>query len=377
LLTLHRGMRYLWQHIISITGEYDGRLPLVHYLKHYCKQYPKLGSRDRRMLNTIIYSWYRGSKGLGAEHALPTETAIKSCLAACGVNMAEYERIFTDTQVPIIPVNTDLLFPGQAALSDGITRADWLQSMLHQPDLFIRVRKNEKLIFRKLNDNNIHYSVVYPGCIQLPNGTAVDKLLPPDCYVVQDASSQETGSLFHPAAGDRWYDCCSGAGGKSLLLIDKGVQISLTVSDKRATILHNLGERFRVYGHPQPTAIVADASDKEDLVKKLGTQQFDYIICDVPCTGSGTWARTPEQLFFFNPAAIGQFSTLQQQIATNVASFLKPGGSLVYITCSIFREENDTVINAISATTGLAIQEQRLINGIARRSDSMFAAVLR
>lgn len=370
-------MRYLWQHINKITADYDGSLPLVHYLKHYCKQYPKLGSRDRRMLSTIIYCWYRCSKGLGPEHTQPNETTIKSCLAACGVNLAEYERAFTDVDTLILPVNTNLLFPGQVELSHGITRETWLNSMLHQPDLFIRIRKNEKQICRTLDHNYIDYSFVHPGCLRLPNGTAVDKLLPPDSYVVQDASSQETGTLFHPNTGDKWYDCCSGAGGKSLLLMDKGVQVALTVSDKRASILHNLGERFRLYGHPRPTAVVADASDQAELNGKLGSQKFDHIICDVPCTGSGTWARTPEQLYFFQPASISQFSALQQRIATNVASFLKPGGSLVYITCSVFREENEMAISTVSASTGLAVQEQRLINGIARRSDSMFAAVLR
>lgn len=311
------------------------------------------------------------------KEAEPTETAIKSCLTACGVNLAEYERIFTDPDTPTAPVNADLFFTEQVELSDGVAREDWLTSMLHQPDLFIRIRKNEKQICRTLDNNNIDYSFVRPGCMQLANGTAVDKLLSPDCYVVQDASSQATGDLIRPLAGESWYDCCSGAGGKSLLLMDKGVQVALTVSDKRASILHNLGERFRLYGHPRPTAVVADASNHAELNGKLGSQKFDHIISDVPCTGSGTWARTPEQLYFFDAATISKFSALQQQIAGNVATFLKPGGCLVYITCSVFREENETAIAAIAAKTDLKVQEQRLINGIARRSDSMFAAVLR
>ncbi|MBX2904486.1 MAG: hypothetical protein KF744_00520 [Taibaiella sp.] len=368
-------MRYLWQHINSITANYDGSLPLVHYLKHYYKQFPKLGSRDRRMLSTIIYSWYRSAKAMGVAGTEHTEMAVRSCLVACGVDLAPFERLLPDVQAPA-SVDTELLLPSQPVMSTGIDRRAWLGSMLHQPDLFIRVRKNKKQLCLLLEQHGIPYSFTSDACLRLPNGAAVDKILPADSYVVQDASSQETGNYFQPAAGQQWYDCCSGAGGKSLLLMDKGIKVNLTVSDKRASILHNLGERFRLYGHRQPTSIVADASDTLALTRSLGDRKFDNIICDVPCSGSGTWARTPEQLYFFDPASIDQFSTLQCQIATNVSNYLKPGGSLIYITCSVFRQENEQVVESVARTTGLTLKSSRLINGIERRSDSMFIAVL-
>ena len=369
-------MRYLWQPISGIISGYDGSLPLVHYLKHYYKQHPKLGSRDRRMLSTIVYSWYRCSKGLGEAGKTPGEEAVKSCLAAGSADLDAYERIFSATGIPIQTVKTDLLLPAGIAMSMGTERSEWLSSMLRQPDLFIRIRKNKEQLCHILADNNIPYTLLSPTCLQLPNGAAIDKQLPADSYVVQDASSQETGNYFHPTAGEQWYDCCCGAGGKSLLLMDKGVKVDLTVSDKRASILHNLGERFRLYGHKQPAAIVADASDEAILARSLGHRKFDHIICDVPCSGSGTWARTPEQLYFFDVSSVDRFSALQQKIAVNAAKFLKPGGSLIYITCSVFSQENEQVAEAVARATGLAVKEMKLINGIARRSDSMFAAVL-
>lgn len=369
-------MRYLWQHINSITANYDGSLPLVHYLKHYYKQFPKLGSRDRRMLSTIIYSWYRCAKALGAAGTGPTEMTVKSCLAACGVDLAPFARLLPDTQAPFTAVDTDMLLPSAPEMSAGIDCGAWLASMLHQPDLFIRVRKNKKQLCTLLDQHGIPYAFTSDTCMQLPNGAAVDKILPADSYVVQDASSQETVNFFHPATGEQWYDCCSGAGGKSLLLMDKGVKVDLTVSDKRASILHNLGERFRLYGHRQPTAIVTDVSDTLALTRSLENRKFDNIICDVPCSGSGTWARTPEQLYFFDPASIRQFSSLQCLIATNVSGFLKRGGTLTYITCSVFRQENEQVAESVASATGLSIKSSRLINGIERRSDSMFIAIL-
>lgn len=95
----------------------------------------------------------------------------------------------------------------------------------------------------------------------------------------------------------------------------------------------------------------------------------------MPCSGSGTWARTPEQLYFFEEKIVDTISTLQKQIATNVASYLKEGGKLFYITCSAFERENDEVVRHILENTNLKPEQQQLINGIGNKADSMFIAV--
>ncbi len=110
------------------------------------------------------------------------------------------------------------LFSYDIELSSGITKNEWLASMLTQPDLFIRIRKDKGKIISLLNGAKIPFTFVTEHCISLPNGAKIDALLPEDCYAVQDASSQQTGTFFHPKKNELWYDCCSGAGGKSLLL---------------------------------------------------------------------------------------------------------------------------------------------------------------
>lgn len=369
-------VQYLWQHINTILETYDGTMPLVHFLKHYLRQHPKLGSRDRRMISTIAYSWYRCAKGLPSSAAEDRATAIASCLALCGADMSQYSRLLGEptTEEPIFDI--ERIFPYDIPLSAGIGREGWLRSMLTQPDLFIRLRDDGGKVMAALDKAGIIYTRIGDSCLALPNGTAADKLLPPASYVVQDASSQETGIYFNPRTGERWYDCCSGAGGKSLLLMDKKVPVALTASDKRASILHNLTERFRLYGHKPPRTIVADAGNAAEMTDKLGAATFNHIICDVPCSGSGTWARTPEQMYFFDPGAVSRFASLQYQIATNATRRLERGGSLIYITCSVFRQENEDVAGRVAEATGLSIMHMGIINGIARRSDSMFVAVL-
>src|SRR5690606_25062975 len=122
---------------------------------------------------------------------------------------------------------------------------------------------------------------------------------------------------------------------------------------------------------------VLDASDEAATRNQLGDRRFDGIICDVPCTGSGTWARTPESCFYFDQAAIAAYAKKQQAILRNAGRYLKPDGRIVYITCSVFRAENEDVIESITAEGGLRIASAGLINGLPTGADALFAAELR
>jgi 16S rRNA (cytosine967-C5)-methyltransferase len=84
-------MKYIWQHISAILAQYDGGLPLAYYLKSYFKQYPILGSRDRKLISSMAYSWYRCSKGFGlwpADYTL--EDKIGMCLLQCGAALPSF-----------------------------------------------------------------------------------------------------------------------------------------------------------------------------------------------------------------------------------------------------------------------------------------------
>ena len=166
-------------------------------------------------------------------------------------------------------------------------------------------------------------------------------------------------------------------GGKSLLLKDIEPLIDITATDTRSSVLNNLKERFRTYSHILPKTHKLNAASEQLLKEKLKDQLFDNIICDVPCTGSGTWARTPEQMYYFKQERLEELSALQKQIAENAATYLKQGGLMYYITCSVFEEENEKVVQHITASTNLKLERAELINGVSKKADSMFVAVLR
>ena len=104
---------------------------------------------------------------------------------------------------------------------------------------------------------------------------------------------------------------------------------------------------------------------------------FDGIIADVPCSGSGTWSRTPEMLTFFDEQELVKYTDRQKEIVTNVMPYLKPGGYLIYITCSVFKVENEDIVAHLSKLPQLELVKTALINGIANRSDSMFYALFK
>ncbi len=382
-------MRYILKHISDIIEQYNGDIPLTHFLKRYYKQHTKLGSRDRKILSEMTYCWYRCSKAV--LDIQDFEQKLYLCLF-----LSDTENSYAGNFLPIqwqegkqhslqekiailategILVDVEKINAYSGEFSYGIKKHEWSNSLLQQPSLFIRIRRDRQIVTKLLGEHGVPYHEISESCLSLPNGSSIDKFLPPALYVIQDASSQQTGNYFQVNSNEYWWDCCSGAGGKSLLLKDKERTVKLTVSDKRQTILHNLEERFALYGHKPDRAFTLDMSDASSIKKQMRGQLFDNIICDVPCSGSGTWARTPEQAYFFDQSDLSFLSELQYSIARNAAVYLKQGGTLYYITCSVFKSENENVVEKLKAD-GLKLKELTLINGIAQRADCLFIALL-
>jgi 16S rRNA (cytosine967-C5)-methyltransferase len=148
--------------------------------------------------------------------------------------------------------------------------------------------------------------------------------------------------------------------------------ISLTVSDIRPSIIANLKKRFREAGIGNYSSVVADITKNNNFKQDC----FDLVIADVPCTGSGTWSRTPEQLFYFEDNKIEEYASLQRKILENISTGVKKGGYLLYITCSVFQKENEQQV-AFLSQKGFEVLRQEVMTGYTVRADTMFAALLR
>jgi 16S rRNA (cytosine967-C5)-methyltransferase len=216
---------------------------------------------------------------------------------------------------------------------------------------------------------------VLPNALQLEQGVSLEKLnfVEKGFAEVQDLSSQKTMELIPAKSGERWYDACAASGGKSLMLMDAVEGVQLTVSDNRESILVNLKERFRRNGIRNYTSFVTDLTNWSS--EQPNAKLYDGIIADVPCSGSGTWSRSPEQMCYFNELKLKNYISLQDKITERLCALLKPGGKLVYITCSVFKLENEDRVEALEKNQGMKCLESKLYQGTDEGADTLFVAL--
>jgi len=347
-----------------------------------------MGSSDRRWATRHIYSFYRLGKAL---QSLTSEERLSIADFLCHDTLSLIvEKNLPDLKENItLPLaeklslvkakypNFDpkLVYPFHAELSTDIDKEAFFTSFFNQPDLFIRVAAEDaSTIVAALKDENIPVKAVSETALAIPNGTKLETILKEGSYQVQDLSSQHTGTYFKPNKWDKWWDCCAASGGKTLLLHSLEPVIELLVSDLRESVLLNLDERFRLAGIKKYHKKELDLLQNNDQV--LHHYQFDGIILDAPCTGSGTWGRTPEMLSFFDERKIKQFAAIQKGIVQNIVKYLKPGKPLIYITCSAFTEENEAVVQHMVDHLPLELEKMELVKGYENNADTMFVARL-
>jgi 16S rRNA (cytosine967-C5)-methyltransferase len=372
----------------QILNSYDGSLPLHRFLPAYFKQHKQMGSSDRRWATRHIYSFFRLGQALPALHA-EERLSIADFLCQDTLSLV-VEKNLPDLKESItLPLEEKLslikakyldfdleqVYPFHANLSDGVDKDGFFASFFKQPNLFIRVAAEDSAtIISKLTDENIAVKAISDTTLALPNGTKLETVLKEGSYQVQDLSSQHTGEYFKPNKWDKWWDCCAASGGKTLLLHSLEPVIDLLVTDLRESILLNLDERFRLAGIKKYHKKELDLLQNNDQV--LHHYQFDGIILDAPCTGSGTWGRTPEMLTFFEERKINQFAAIQKGIVQNIVKYLKPGKPLIYITCSAFSGENEAIVQHMIDTLPLELEKMELIKGYENNADTMFVARL-
>lgn len=346
-----------------------------------------MGSSDRRVNTRYCYNYFRLGNAF-ADLSLMERLVLAEFLCESQSGMVDELKPEWSKQIAQ-PLSDKIalvqeawgeflnqVFPFSSLLSPSIDSTIFAASHFVQPDLYIRVKQGAELdVQNVLAEENISYRALGNNALALPNGSKLQQLRGVDgLFEVQDWSSQQSLDELQIVSGESWWDCCAASGGKSLLLLDRFPDIQLVVSDTRMSILRNLDERFSRAGihHRSYRKKILDLSQPVDHL--MTGEEFDGILVDAPCSGSGTWGRTPELLGQFNEKALSDFSVLQQSIIKNVVPYLRQGGSLLYITCSVFEQENENVARFVEEELGLKLVQQRSITGYTNRADSMFVA---
>ena len=366
------------------TGE-----PLVHQLKKFFAADKKYGSKDRKNISALCYNFYR----LG--NALPNKTIQERILA--GTFLCEHttnhllatlapelnEKITSPIKNKLshFKINPTEIFPFHDELGEDMEAELFALSFLKQPFFFIRIRPGKEVeLLEKLTTHKVDFEEINTSCIALPQGFKIEELMLINKeVVVQDRNSQRVfdylkkPEVFLQKDIEVW-DCCAASGGKSILLYDiLHGHVQLQMSDVRASILNNLRSRFKEAGIKKYDAFTADLLKTSAL---LPPKKYDVIICDAPCTGSGTWARTPEQLSFSTLKNIDEYAAMQKTIASTAVAHLKKDGLFFYITCSVFKKENEEVVVYLQKKFHLQVLQMEYLKGYELQADTMFVAVL-
>jgi len=197
---------------------------------------------------------------------------------------------------------------------------------------------------------------------------------------IQDLASQRIGEAVAAAPGCFVWDACAGGGGKTLQLaaLMRGTG-AIYATDRRAEALADLRRRAKRARLTNVRAYPWRGEEPPDFGKTVARHGgFDRVLVDAPCSGSGTWRRNPDGRLRADQAALGAFAAAQARLLELAAEAVKPGGSLVYATCSWRAEENEDVAAAfLAAHPEFALEAQQLHGNPREDADTTFSAVMR
>jgi 16S rRNA (cytosine967-C5)-methyltransferase len=347
--------------VLSNTGPADVKLGW------FFKQNRELGTKDRAFIAESVYGVLRRKSFLSyvADGDDPRKLLVAWLVRVQGMSTRDLADSLTAQQKEwaqeIKAKKTeDISKAMQADLPEwlwdklvvqyGEEEALTIARSMHQPaslDLRVNLVKatREDVVAKFASENTVVSPTPYaPNGLRMPQKMTISRhvLFTDGKIEVQDEGSQLLAQLVAPRRGEMVADFCAGAGGKSLamgaLMRNSGRIYAFDVSEKR---LQNLGKRLKRSGlsnlHSQ--LITSEADPK---LKRLNGK-FDRVLVDAPCSGLGTLRRNPDLKWRQKPQDVLELSVKQTNILARAAKLLKPGGRLVYATCSLLQDENEVI----------------------------------
>lgn len=342
----------------DILSHYNYEQPFQYYFANLCKQNRSWGSKDRKIYKNICFATFR------LAYALDAYPDWKSKITKA------IETIDHPENLP----NAQEIFPHSKYISSEVGVERWVRGLQFQKPMYLVLRRgSESQVFNYLKQNQIDYLQISKFSLKLAADSKCNPILEQGWAWTMDFASQMVADAVQIEENDLIWDACSGAGGKSIYISNKYIlPFELTCSDKRFSILENLKTRFKTLGLKPAHVELSDLKDGFQLKTK-----YDKVILDVPCSGSGTWGRSPENIKGFDVNKIEYFSNLQRQIASNVLKNLKQEGILYYMTCSVFELENELNVQYLVENHGLELLRSQYTEAENGESDILYFAELR
>jgi 16S rRNA (cytosine967-C5)-methyltransferase len=209
----------------------------------------------------------------------------------------------------------------------------------------VHTRANEQEVVDQLTAGgaSLERSNVAENAFRISGGTTMLRDLSALGQIyLQDEASQLVPQFLDARPGDRVLDLCAAPGGKTTLIADRtGDKAVIVAADRFATRISTITTTAAIHQLHSIEPTLLDANHRLPFAR----ESFDRVLVDAPCSGTGTLRRNPEIRYRLLPPDIPNFAAAQKQFLHNAAEVLKPGGRLVYSTCSVEPEENEHVID--------------------------------
>ena len=369
-----------------LSGLFGSGLPADRVLAAFYRENRQCGSRDRALINNSIYTllrhwgWVRQLSGKELASAIENNNAALSnrdlgamiffALAASGSHPSRTRQAadFLELDLPQLPsasrpvqrareaallLGIDMCFDTRDLLPKWAEKRLYLpygESILNRPPMWLRLNTSHREeTLAELRQAGIEYTSIneFPEALAISDQTVNLMLLDSfkkGAFEVQDLASQAIAAFCAPQKGERWFDPCAGAGGKTLALAEAmGRTGTVTAGDIREKVLIELRKRARRAGYPNIQIHAHNGKPWRNL------KPFDGVLIDAPCSCSGVWRRNPGNPWILTPKMVTEHAALQLEILKNFAGCVKVGGKVIYATCSAFAEENEEVIQAFLA----------------------------
>ncbi|MDH4444484.1 MAG: class I SAM-dependent methyltransferase [Akkermansiaceae bacterium] len=366
---------------------------LDHELAAAFEENPKWGKRDRSFIAETVFEVARWRRALG--FLVESEETTALCAAQwvrMGFELPDW-WVYNGRSADEIKAREEGLSQQPRGVRESIP--DWLDELgvselgsawdaelaaLNQrAPVFLRVntlRTTRPEAIAWLASFNVVASEVpnLPDALVLAAGKALPKALRLDGRVeIQDAGSQMIAPLVAPLPGERIIDACSGAGGKSLhlaaLMKNEGRVFGMDIDVKKLGELERRAKRAGAHRCVKAKEITsATAVDFAEVA--------DRLLIDAPCSGLGTLKRQPDLKWRLKPAQLERLRGIQRELLEKYTAMLKPGGRLVYATCSILPSENRAAIDRLLEGGGFTLLEEHPVSPAATGFDGFYAAAL-
>ncbi|CDR93950.1 sun-family protein, putative [Babesia bigemina] len=364
--------RYLENALEVYTKLNTGNLPIDTFLRYYFRV-NRVASGSRAWIAEHVYEVQRW-KGLIA-HLSPKPVTWTGMLNTYLL----HQRWRYMTGHKGLPPHLRCSFPEplfeRIERQYGVDKAlEICQILNEEPVTYLRVntlRSSRDKAYKSL----LHKGVPVEKCADSPCGLLLSNkktlLESPEYHKglveIQDLSSQICGLKVEAQPGEHVLDYCAGSGGKALIF---GPQMEnkgrIYLHDVNENLLLKAKRRLKRAGIRNYFIMDPNIANTRQYYGKM-----DCVVADVPCSGVGAFRRNPDRKWTFTVEQVTEYTALQRSIVDNALLFLKPGGRLVYITCSIFEEENELQVNYFCKRHGLVhaqpvtlqLPESRGMNG--------------